>query len=186
MKFHVVNRRNYLIVTLINIFLIGCNLSDKKNSVNDIKQDETFFLKEDTLIRNVKFAMYCIYADSKFAFVKDSTTLINYSECNLKVDTISRFSDTLELGIHFYYKDKQVNFNEIVENGITKIGRVLYDTAQNKIVQYVTSEYLGITIGDRKSRFFNPLQPDVIEYIKSNREKLNPWFKEEAKRRRII
>ena len=37
-----------------------------------------------------------------------------------------------------------------------------------------------------QERLFNPLQPEVIEYIKKNKGKINPWFREEAIRRGVI
>ena len=36
------------------------------------------------------------------------------------------------------------------------------------------------------SRYDNPLQPEVIKYIKTNRDKLNPWFFKEAQVKGII
>ena len=37
-----------------------------------------------------------------------------------------------------------------------------------------------------RSRYENALQPEVIAFIKKNMDKLNPWFREEVERKKII
>lgn len=36
------------------------------------------------------------------------------------------------------------------------------------------------------SRYLNPLQPAVLEFIRRNSSELNPWFKAQAKWRKIF
>jgi hypothetical protein len=57
--------------------------------------------------------------------------------------------------------------------------------SDEKILGLIRGEGVVWEKGPR-SRYENPLQPEVIAYIKTNKDKLNSWFREEAKRRGII
>jgi hypothetical protein len=66
---------------------------------------------------------------------------------------------------------------------VTGVG---FDTTTKKKIYMVSSNVTITHKGNPQSRYENPLQPEVIAYIKNNKDKLNPWFREEAKRRKII
>ena len=168
-------------IFFFSLLLVGCNVENK-----EVKQSFKNLSVDDSLVRNIKFNVYCIFADKKFAFIDDSINIIDYSQCDLLIDTLSSFSDTLELGLHFFYNKRLVDLNYTTKENKTKVVKILYDTTRNKIIQYITNWGMGFYNNDSSSRYYIHIQPDVIEYIKNNTKTLNPWFKNESVRRGIL
>jgi hypothetical protein len=168
------------------LLLLACNDKSEKQIGSNNNVIVRPSVKQDSIIADVKFDLYCIFTGVKFAFKNDSLHLIDYSLCTLDVDTLSYSSDTLELSVKFSYENKIVNSENCIENGVRKISRVFYGLTSNKILEYVTPWNLGFTEETPTSRYFKPQQPDVIAYIEANRNLINPWYKNEAIRRGII
>lgn len=175
--------RNLIVFTFFLVFF-GCNYEKEKGNERVINMQSAVIQDSATAI--VKFDLYCIFAGEKFAFKDDSTHLIDYSSCDLDVNALSHFSDTLELSVNFYQNKKMVNAENCLENGVRRISRILYSLKENKILEYFTPENMGFYEGTPTSRYFKPLQPEVISYIIKKKSTLNLWFKGEAKRRGII
>ena len=116
--------------------------------------------------------------------IKDTIT---FGTLPLKFEGIEKYQDTIELHFYFYYKesircDNILLRNMVINNGAGyKIGsdRILYYSRPSTFNRYFIT-------GDGESRYINPLQPAVIEYITRNKDKLAPWFRDEAIRRKII
>ena len=179
-----------LFASLVLIIFSKCSSletkSDKDTNATLSTETDVKCNEIDTLYTDIKFHIYCIYSGVKFSYKIDSSTIIYYAECCLQLDNISSINDTLEFAIKFFYKNKPVNINDLVKNNNRNITRILYSKKEKKILQYITNWNLGIYEEDLHSRYFKPLQPDVIQFIQDNKEKLNSLFRSEAIRRGVI
>lgn len=143
----------------------------------------------------IKWRLYCIHCDEKVEFVDpEIKDKITFGMLDLRFDTIDTLGegknrDTIEVLFNFYYNDTICEY-DYIKNLIYYGARVIDKTKQ--IYCYSTKRDFTcvrdscIDHPDCGSRLINPLQPEVISYIKNNQEKLAPWFKEEAKRRKVI
>ena len=102
----------------------------------------------------------------------------------LNLNYVAKKGDTLSLLYSFLYRDsitiEKISRNKGITNGI------LFNVRDKKIIGYVIGEATYSESGNPNSRYENSLQPEVIAFIKSNMDKLNPWFRKEAKRRKIL
>lgn len=182
MATNIIHRINLIMYAIFPFILFCCNYSNKKViTCSEIEQ-----IGSDTILNNVKFDLYCIYSGIKFSFKKDSLKVIDYSECDLKLNKTLSSDSILEYSLHFYYRGMPILSDDLVKNGNRIIGKILYNTRKHKIVEYISDWNVGFYEENPTSRYFMPLQPDVIAFIKKNAKNINAWFREEAKRRGIL
>ncbi len=154
-----------------------------------------------------KWYMYCIHCDTRIIDLKeallwqagdsaehidpnnpqlDNTTL---GMLPLSFDNLVIKGDTVEMHFYFYYKGKKVN-EKLVHN-LPYWGTVFWgrsDTircySSRSDVAYFMKECKDLS--NCNVREVNPLQPEVIDYIKRNKDKIDPWFRKEAIKRGVI
>jgi len=139
-----------------------------------------------------RWYMYCILCDREIKFTKETgeKEKISYGLLPLKFDHVEIRKDTVEIDCYFYYKD-------ILIDGVTtrnySLWGLVFKGKSNKPIQFSTQStgryYMAICDGapkDCQVRELNPLQPEVIKYIKQNKEKLDPWFRKQAQKRGVI
>ncbi|MET0571341.1 MAG: hypothetical protein ABWZ79_07935 [Pedobacter agri] len=186
------------IIIIFFISIVSCN-SDNKSITNEIIREDTIITKEDypaEIIKqglekwydNTKWAMYCIYCDDTCKFRKQTgiKDTITFASLDLKFEEFKEFNDATEISFYFYFRDSikcdvtTVRNIELASGAGFKKGddSQYFYTSPTTMHQFWTNDPL--------SRYKNPLQSDVIEYIKNNKEKLHPWFYAEAKKRRLI
>jgi hypothetical protein len=134
-----------------------------------------------------KWTLYCIYCDDTVKLRKIRTdTAITYGNMELSFSRLEKHHDSLELNFYFYLGNTRCDF-ETVETVGDKFftNGVLF--IKDSLAAYTTPTSMRyFWQGGLRNRFFRPLQPEVIVFIKNNKDKLNPWFREEAQRRNII
>lgn len=95
----------------------------------------------------------------------------------------------MELDFFFYYKNEKVNAR-MVEN--YPPWGALYKRPSDDIILFSSrssARYYYLNCKDIEEcnyREVKPLQPEVIKYIKENKNKLDPWFRKEAIKRGVI
>lgn len=180
------------IISSFFLLLISCN--DKSNSTNDSFEKKEKYPSEiirlgiEKCYDNAKWAMYCIYSDDTCNFAKNSgiDEKITFASLDLKLKKIELFNDTTEINLSFFYKDSiecifpKINNQNIVSGMGFKqnCDSIYYYTSNNASNRFWTN--------DPKNRYNEPLQSEVILYIKNNKEKLSGWFFNEAQKRRIF
>lgn len=102
----------------------------------------------------------------------------------LNLSYIRLEGDTLSLLYEFLFDDsirvEQSTAQKPVVNGI------MFNTKTGTVIGYIVGETIFSQTGNQYNGYENSLQPEVIVFIKNNRDKLNPWFRAEAIRRKII
>lgn len=135
-----------------------------------------------------KWLMYTIQCNdsSSFGRTRERKILAKIPLAFLKLNLsyMRTEGDTLSLLYNFLVDDsirvEQTTAKKSIVDGI------MFNTKADTLIGYVIGEAIFSQTGNPHSRYENPLQPEVIVFIKNNKDKLNPWFREEAKRRKII
>jgi hypothetical protein len=139
-----------------------------------------------------KWFLYCIYCDKKLSFLdsnKFEDTAIVFGTLPLKYDTFIVQHDTVEIYFDFYLNGNRVD--ELLVSNFLYSGTVFVNNRDSivlytsRMMRYFYAKCKDTTVPCH-AREVNPLQPDVKKYIQKNKEKIDPWFRAEAVRRRVI
>jgi hypothetical protein len=185
--------KKYLLISFAFFIIIGaCQHPNKKGNgiaiktnIYDSSENKNLKLLDSLgLIRyndSAKWRLYTIHCDD--SALQEDNRYIPVSSLNLKLGLVSKENDTLDLLYSFMENDSTTINRELKEKYIT--AGIQFKTSEDKVIAYIHGEGT-FTIKGSTSRFQNPMQPEVITYIKKNQDKLNPWFRNEAKRRGIL
>ena len=180
------------LILILTVLFVACNnVTTSKN--NDYKGDSSQSypkiidsLKLFKQYDSSKLTVYLWSCEHKFDPKSDSSITKTFGELDLVFDTVLFKSDNTEFYFNYLFKGEKVysfslrNFRTLVTGvAINKQGKRLYGISPDG---YTTS-FSGNSL---YNQIENPLQPEVIKYIKENKNKLNPWFKAEAIRRGLI
>jgi hypothetical protein len=135
-----------------------------------------------------KWAMYCIYCDEHVKFENNKIrSAMTFGEMSLKLNNVSVRDDTTEMNYYFYYDTLRIDYttttNYPFAGVVFKGGKQIYYSTFDVV------RYIWVKCDDIDSctdRWAKPLQPKVVQYIKENASKLDPWFKREAIKRGIL
>lgn len=187
------------IAVSILFLLAGCTegqyakqqVTEKVSFFDSVQQRQLALLDSLHLLQfndTSKWFLYAIQCDdsSKFGRVRDNKELprIPLGFMKLNLSYVAKQNDTLSLLYNFLYNDSTVVQKSTSDKPI--IEGVQFNTKSNKIIGFVVGHTTFYQRGTPESRYENPLQPKVVVFIKDNKNKLNPWFREEARRRKII
>lgn len=150
----------------------------------------------EELYDDLKWRLYCIRCDievphlNELINIKDSTDRITFGMLPLKLNYYG-IAPTLpgkKMSFTFYYHDKPLGEYSELTNGY--MGGV-FDEEKDSLMYISTStNYYKlnscIDTLDCRYRDVKPLQPEVITYIQNNKNKLAPWFRNEAIKRGVI
>ena len=183
---------NIYIYTILILFSCNHSLKNRNEPKTDFPKEVSEKRLEE-LYTNAKWVLYCICCDKKCILSEEiqpiRDTTVEYGMLNLKLQKINYLNDTTEFIMDFYYNDTiKCDVNTIyhftsIPSGLAFKGnstKIIYST------NYTTVPRMSYLDSDSSFRAVKPLQPEVISYIKNNKDKLNPWFREEAKRRKVI
>ncbi len=189
--------KNIFVLLFITI-LTGCNHQQGSKENSAVTEKDTLVSNYPSLIDSLnlqglydkaKWALYCIYSDDTCKVKKQFSVMPGktFGTLDLRFSELRQQKDTIEMDFYFYVNDTiRYDISTMKSNKRLASG-VGYKKGSDSIVFYIsqtTMRYFwekGAT-----SRYENPLQPEVIDYIKSNKDSLNHWFREEAKRKGII
>ena len=186
-----------LLYLLFAISISSCQTKEPtKNTkpltyIDSIQERNLAFLDSTHLLRyndSAMWRLYAIFCDDSCSFGtvrfdKKYFEKTPIAFLDLKLIYIDKTKDTLSLLYNFYYKDS-IEVSEALTNKYISDG-VVYDLRSDTLIGYVAGEALLVARGT-DSRFRDPLQASVINFLKSNQTKLNPWLYQEAKRRKVI
>jgi hypothetical protein len=185
----------YLSLLVCCIFL-SCDVKSQSKEV--VNTSVPTFPEEITRLNlqrqydNTRWALYCIHCDQSVQFLPTSSIheQLTFGELPIKFDHLEVRGDTVEIDCYFYYKDRPLNvriirrepyWGAVFVNNPDSI--VLYSSTSS--LRYEYRKCLDPTVPCRY-REVNPLQPEVVDYIKKNKGKIDPWFRNEAIKRGVI
>lgn len=181
------------IIILFTIVCLSCR-NDKsirqlsiRTSVNDSLNKVADSLGIENLLNDAKWRLYCIYCDKKLKLDNTPDTLIELGTLPLNFELLGIRGDTIDIWLYFYFLGKPCVWPHVKEGFSEGCG---YLNSSDSMIYYIESCGLHVNTEcyDPKCplRTVNPLQPEVISYINQNKTKINPWFLNEALKRRVI
>ncbi|MBL7713341.1 MAG: hypothetical protein JNL13_12775 [Chitinophagaceae bacterium] len=185
-------------IFLIIIIQVGCIEKNQRNfakkSNNVVKEIDNYPPLIDSLgfrskYDKTKWFLYCRYCDEKVLFTEQSKidTSITFASLDLKFDTLIIKNNLCEMNFRFYFKDSLCDYR-LVENRL--LWGCVFQVDNDSIIKFsgrTNARYFQFeSEKPEASRFQNLSHPDVINYINANKDKLNPWFREEAVIRGVI
>ncbi len=142
---------------------------------------------------DTKWYLYCMYCDQTLRFLPElkKEEQVYYGTLPLKFQRVLVFGDSVEINFFFQYKNEDVDqhlvrpapdWGLVYLNGTDSV--VMYSSFSDMPYYWLDSKI------DRNKysndRHVKLLQPEVIKYIKENKDKLDPWFRKEAIKRGVI
>ena len=206
--------RRILIAVLLLMGYAACNnkpTSEKSSTISEMSRDTSdqqgeikrqndirrYELTIDSLgLRNLydktKWIMYCIHCDDTLQFWPETKIMekVTFAQLPLQFDYLEMRGDTIEFNFFFRYKNDLLSSNRLIRNSI--ICGAVYKKGSDRILMYSkasTARYVRHTCPDGvdcHDRYIDPLQPEVIRYIKAHKEQLDPWFYTQSEKRGIL
>ena len=162
---------------------IGYNAADGNDLIYPRQVDSLHFTD---LYDSAKWYLYAINTDQYYRPKRDSSASIPLGYLELRFSSVYITHDTLIVFFHFMDKDKVILPSMTRDNAQFTGGVGFLRKTKQRIFQVFSGVYYSEGGYSPTSRYFNPLQPEVLAFIRNNKDKLNPWFKAQAKRRKII
>lgn len=176
------------IIAILLLMLIACQNSKRSNMVQKMNYYDSIENKNLKLLDSLnlkqyndsaKWILYTFHCDDT---TKQNNEYLPLSALPVKLVYMHKTNDTLDL-LYSFMKDDSTPISKYSEENITD--GVQFRISDKKLLGLIHGEGVVWQKGPL-SRYENPLQPEVMAYIKNNRDKLNSWFREEAKRRRVL
>jgi hypothetical protein len=193
--------RNIKYLLLLLVFSACRNQNPKdENQISSIKEVNSKgneyprivdSLKITDLYDSARWIIYCMNCDDTCLSQNKNQLkkVITVGETELVNGGIKLYNDTIDFTFKYYMDTSEV---KLTEWGYNYAGKgVQYKLSKKRllsVIGYTTAVYMHVygIQKDTNNRMFVPLQPEVIKYINENKNKLNPWFYNEAKRRGVI
>jgi hypothetical protein len=186
-----------IIIVQVWSFLFCCCNNQDTNSTRGLSYFERIEQRNERMLDSLgllqlndtaKWMTYTMQGldSATFGRNRDRVRLSKVPLCflNLRLLYLDNKNDTLYLLYTFFYSDT-VSVEQ-VSSGTPIMDGIVFDVKKREPIGYMYGE--GITwrsdFGD--SCFACILKPDIINFMRNNRHQLNPWFREEAKRRKVI
>jgi hypothetical protein len=181
---------NFLIIVVI---LFSCNLNQQqaKPKAGKISNDKCHVyppivdsLHLQDLYDSARWYIYTEYCDVLYLPITDSLISKPYGEIELKFYNLFIKHDTAHLSFTFIDRGKPIMLSMTRDNRSSATGVGFNLKTRKKIFE----GYSGFTYtskGNPKSRYENPLQPEVVKYIRENWGKLDDCFRELAEQKGI-
>ncbi len=186
-------KRCIVYIIIVITWNTACNNLDQKetgfvartNIYDSVEKKNLKFLDHFGLSRysdSAKWLLYTFHCDD--TAVNREGKLLPISSLDIKLSLAEKVNDTLSLLYSFMENDSTL-INEKLKTGLYITDGIEFKISDNKVIAYISGE-ATLTNFKPGSRLENSLQPEVVAYIKTNRDKLNVWFRNEAIRRRIV
>lgn len=172
---------------LLFVVVLGCNLNKKKIKKDNIKvaKDECFIypaIIDSFNIRNLydsaRWYIYTWHCDERYLSKRDTTESISFGELPLKFNNFAFRGDTLEMNFDFIdqYEHRPI-LPSMTRNNIQFLSGVGFDMKTRKKIYMLSPNGFTTIVKGASNRYENPLQPEVLSYIKNNWNKLDSCFK---------
>ena len=183
--------KNYLIIIALLLFSCNSNQQNKKQNKNEVVNDRCFVYPSEVdslhiqdLFDSARWYIYALQCDENYLPKSDTSKSISFGELPLRFDNLFIKNDTASLIFNFMDKDQIIlpSMTRDYKQLATGVG---FNLKAKKKIYIISSNTTITTKNNPTSRYENPMQPEVIKYIKDNWDKLNDCFRELAKRKGI-
>jgi len=174
--------------------ILACNSKQRSDKVPENKAQDSGLFVYPQEVKNAhvegtydsaKWYLYTWSCDKLYKPKNDTFISKPFGELELRFDNLFFKHDTLIIGFNFMDRDEPI-LPSMMRDYIQIVEGVGFDTTTKKKIFMASAQVTFVHSGNPNDRYANPLQPEVITFIKKDKDKLYPWFREEAKRRKII
>lgn len=171
--------------------LVSCNPNPPgiQQENNKVAKDKCFTYPREIdslhlqdLYDSARWYIYTRYCDVLYKPKSDSVLSKSFGELELKFDNMLIKNDTAALIFNFADMGTPLLSNMLRDSRPLATG-VGFDIKTRQKVYMISSNTTITSKGDPTSRYENPLQPEVIRYIKENWKKLDDCFRELAEKK---
>jgi hypothetical protein len=187
-----------LAISLFILVLVSCTSVDKRESRKPMTMENDNRIVDTLKLLNLidSIGAHDLYTEAKwraYTYKCDDTvrwripskidTTITMSALDITLRDVKILHDTIEFYFNYAFGSLPFDF-DVIDN--CKIKAVGFKQQENKVLYYISDCGFSYKDNDSNSRFTNPIQPEVISFIKNHKSQLNPWFKDESEKRGII
>lgn len=179
-----------IVFIVVSVVILGCN-SDNSGNDRVANSDKCFSypsgidsLHLGGMYDSARWYVYTWHCDEFYLPKSDTSKSITFGELPLKFVSLTYKHDTLELMFDFI--DKQ----ESILPSMTRDAKVLctgvgFNTKTKAKTYMLSPNGFSSVIKGGANRFEDPLQPEVLTYIKSNWDVLDNCFRKLAEKKGI-
>ena len=185
--------RTYFIILALAAF--GCNSNQQLEKRNEATSNNgkcfTYTVLVDSLqvkdlYDRARWYIYTWHCDEVYLSKRDTLKSVTFGELPLKFNNLTLKHDTVELNFDFIDEfERYPILPSMTRNSTQLLSGVAFNMKTREKLYMVSPGGFSTIIKGGANRFENPLQPEVLAYIKSNWNKLDSCFKELAERKEI-
>jgi hypothetical protein len=173
--------KQYIILLAVYVYSCSSNNSSKNNVVEF--KDSCFVYPEvidslalRSLYDSARWYIYTYNCDERYLSKSDTSMSITFGELPLKFKGLKVPNhDTLNLAFDFTDGNEAILMSLTRDTKDIPSGVGFNLTSRKKIYMLISNGTMSIRGGP--NRYENPLQPEVVAYIKKNWDKLDPCFR---------
>jgi hypothetical protein len=180
---------------IVSMFIIRCteNNNNSESASNQINKFDAIELDQIDILKNLslvmfndtaKWLLYSIHYSDSLRLRDINRTKIPLGFLKLNLTTVKLERDTLNLLYTYLYKDSILAEDYDVDRPPTASG-VQIDTKKGSVIGFIVGEGVFNQKGPG-SKYENIYQEELLNFVKNNKEKLDPWFKNEAEQHGIL
>lgn len=181
-----------LIVLTVVLFFISCDSNSGRGQVNIEKNNKKCFqyprivdsLNLPDLYDSARWFIYTWHCDMPYLPKADSLRTGTLGELELKFNHVLLKNDTVDIDFYFIDNGKTILSGSTRDTRELATGVSFDFASRRKLAMFSHGNYSFHGSG-KKNRYENPLQPEVIRYIKENWDKLDDCFRELAEKKGI-
>jgi hypothetical protein len=182
--------RCYLLLGILILFSCNLNQQNRNQKKTKIKSDNCFVypsiidsLQLKDLFDSARWLVYTLQCDKKYLPKNDTSISMTFGELPLSFRNTMIKHDSLEIIFEFTDKGQTILPSITRDYKETTTGVGFNIKTKTKI--YMIFNGGTVTYKGSGSRYVNPLQPEVVNYIKTNWDKLNNCFRKLAEEKGI-
>ena len=185
--------RNYFLILALAAF--GCNSNQRQP-----KQKEQVSVKDNCFVypRSVdslqikdlydsaRWYVYTTHCDGAYLSKLDTTKSVTFGELPLKFNNLRFKGDTIEINFDFIDESEPYPILPgMTRDNRTFLSGVGFNMITRKKVYMASPNGYSVVQKGGANRYENPLQPEVLSYIKNNWSKIDNCFRQLAERKGI-
>ena len=185
--------RKYLLMIALVTFGCSSNQQQEKQKEQVSLSNNCFVyprvvdsLQVKDLYDSARWYLYTWHCDKNYLPKSDSSKSVTFGELPLKFNNLALRQDTLEINFDFIDENEPYPIlPSMTRDNKQLVTGVGFDIKTKKRIYMGTTRWFTVVHKGGETRYENPLQSEVLAYIKNNWNKLDSCFKELAKRRGI-
>jgi hypothetical protein len=173
--------RNILI--LITFVLLSCSTYNTDNKTSEMETNgscsnyprQLDTLRIADLYDSARWYIYTWNCDRIYLNKKDTSKTVTLGELPLTFSSSDIFSDSVEMNFKFMDENEPI-IPSMTRNNLEIVSTVCFELKSRKKAYMRSRHSFSMIQKGVTSRFENPLQPDVLQYLHKKQHSLNPCF----------